>query len=426
MPILLLPQSAAAPPSSSLPPSPLRRRGAMVLPTRRRGMAGAPVQALLGRIWHSGFESNSATEFSSVSGTASIQSATVRSGAFAGRTNPAAATGFFRQHLFGTDQTISGLQRCYLRIASLPAANTTIMRFADTLNNPCAQLRLTTAGQLQLWTASGVQVGSNSATLATGTWYMVELQCDSTTSPGTVAARLEGAVFASGANSAQVPWSRVLVGVIASTTADLFWDDWAVNGAAEGWPGPGGIVHYVPAGDGDAHAWLDTAASAGTASNWQLVDEVPPDDATTLVQSVTLNAEDMYRVTTTLGPNPQDRIAYVMVGIRYRNNVADATTAARLQVKSVSGGTVQQSGALVPNSTTFATNANIEPRNYPINVETDPDGTPWSRRTLDTMQIGQKITTAGTNRIQVTAIWAAVEFAPMDPPHITSPYMGFF
>lgn len=372
----------------------------------------------MARIWQCGFELNSITagvEFSNVTGTATVQTGTVRTGTYAGRTNPAAATGFFRYHAFAANQSTAGCQRAYMRIATLPAANTTVMRFLDIANATCAQLRLTATGTLVLLDAAGTPVGSASAALSTNTWYRIELQCDASTSPGSVAGRVDGVSFASGANSVQSPWARIVIGPVITATCDLLWDDWALNDASgsvqTSFPGDGKILHLVPNGDGDNHAWANTANGAGASTNWQLVDEAPPNDATDLVQTGTLNTEDMYALTDS-GIGAGDTVNTVMVGVRLRNNTADATTAAKVQVKKTSAGTIAQGTAIVPNTATFFTNAPAEPRNYTLITTADPDSAAWTQATLDSMQAGAKLTVAGTNRIQVTALWASVDYTP--------------
>lgn len=380
----------------------------------------------MARIWQCGWELNSiaaGVELSTTSGTASVQSTTVRTGGFAGRTNPAAATGFFRYHAFAANQSSIGYQRVYLRIATLPAANTTVMRFLDIANATCAQIRLTATGTLVLLDAAGTAVGSASAALSTGTWYRVELKCDASTSPGSVDARIDGVSFASGVNNIQSPWARVIVGPVITATCDLFWDDWALNDASgstqTSWPGDGKILHLVPTGDGDNHAWSNTANAAGSATNWQLVDEVPPNDATDLVQTGTLNTEDMYALTDS-GIGASDTVNVVMVGARLRNNVADAATAAKVQVKKTSAGTIAQGTDIIPNSTTWATNAPAEPRNYTLITTADPNSAAWTQATLDSMQAGAKLTVAGTNRIQVTALWVSADYTPSSSTPVSS------
>jgi hypothetical protein len=376
----------------------------------------------MARVWHCGFGLGSlatAVEVTTSSGTLSVQSTVTRPGsaAFALRVNPVNAAGFVRYHVYATDQAIVGYQRFALRIDTLPSASTTIGRFLDTGNNPTGQIRLTTAGRLQLWTASGVQVGSDSAVLTSGdgSWHVIELKTDAT-GAGALEARLNGTSFASGANSAQGSWSRVLIGIIGTNaTADLYFADWALNDVAgtaqNSWPADGRIIYQRPAAAGDANAWAITNNAAGGTNNWTLVDETPPNDTTDFVQSGTLNAEDMYAVTAS-GIGAGDTVNAVLVGWRGRNNVADAVTTARLQVKKTSGGTVAQGSDLLPNSASFATNRHAEPRNYTLISHAAPDGAAWTQATLDTMQIGVKITAAGTNRIQITAIWAAVDYTP--------------
>lgn len=387
----------------------------------------------MARLWMSGFELNDATtadmELSTGSGAVSVVTSPVHAGTYAGRSNAAGTAAFFRQVIFGSDQSTRMFVRVYLRIASAPLASVVAVRVANAANSVCTQLVLTTASTLVLNDAASVQVGSASAALSLNTWYMVELSVDASSSPGTVAARLNGATFASGANSAQAPWSKVLAGVVGNTTADLYWDSWAVNDTSgtlqTSWPDEGRIIHLRPSADGDNHAWLDTAASAGTASNLGLVDEVTPNDATDLVQSVTANAEDMYNLTDS-GIGPSDTIACVMVAARFRNNTADATTAFRLQAKKASGGTISQSASIIPNSTTWVTNAVNQPKNYPLILHADPDGIPWTTRTLDSMQAGVKLTAAGVNRIQVSTVWVCVDYAPGKPPAGLGWYGAYF
>lgn len=371
----------------------------------------------MARLWQSGFELNSTTtdvEFSNITGAGTtIQTTTVRTGTYALRCNPSAATGFVRYHVFTSNQSIVAYQRVYMRIATLPGANTTIMRFLDVANSPCAQIRITSTGTLILLDAAGNAVGSASSVLSTGQWYRIELGLDASTNPGTVEAKIDGTSFASGNNSAQAPWGRVLVGPVVSATMDAYFDDWAVNdssgSAQNSWCGDGHILHLAPNGDGDAHGWNNTSNAAGSSTNWQLVDEVPPNDTTDLVQTGTANTEDMYALTDS-GIGAGDTVNVVMVGLRLRNNTADTIAAVKAQIKKGGGGTIAQGSAIVPNSTTFGTNASAQPRNYTLITYLDPDGSAWTQSTLDTAQAGIKLTTAGTNRIQVTSVWVSVDY----------------
>jgi hypothetical protein len=370
------------------------------------------------RLWQCGFELGTLTagvEVSTTSGTVSVVSSGQRTGSYCLRTNPSAATAFARYHVHASDQSTTCFFRAYLKITTLPGANMSAIRITDSGNFQCAQVRLTSSGTLVLLDAGSGTVGSASSALSTGTWYLVEVGVDASTNPGTVTLRLDGVQVASGANSAQSPWARVVVGPVASATCDLLWDDLAVNdstGSAQtSWPGEGKIVHLLPNGAGDANGWSNTANGAGSTSNYQLVDEVPPNDTTDLVQTGTLNAEDMYALTNS-GIGAADTVNAVMVGIRLRNNTADPSAAVRAQIKKTTGGTIAQGSAISLNSTSFATNAPAEPRNYTLVRYTDPDGAAWTQATLDTAQAGIKLTTAGTQRVQVSTLWVSVDYTP--------------
>ena len=83
----------------------------------------------------------------------------------------------------------------------------------------------------------------------------------------------------------------------------------------------------------------------------------------------------------------------------------------------------------MPNSTTWKTNATTTTLGYPITAYTDPDGAAWTNTTLDSMQIGYKLTTApGTagRRIDVTTIWAYVDYTPGTPPAASSSFLLMF
>jgi hypothetical protein len=382
------------------------------------------------RLFSTGFELNSLTanvEFTNTAGTLSIVTSPspVRSGTYALRANPAAATGIVTRAIYGADQNIVGYVRLYLYIASLPGGNDAIIRFSTTANTNRAGIRLTSGGVLQLINSSSVQVGSDSSALSTGQWYMIELRIDATTNPGTVEARLNGQVFASGSNNIQGSWARIQFGsMTAAMTADLYFDDIVVNDTTGSfqntYPGPGRILHLYPTGAGDQTQWT-IGGSTPAATNWQSVNEVTPDNAVTLVSSNTLSQEDWYDVASpAIGAG--DVINVVQVGGRFNNNTADAVTAFVFQLMKASGGTVAQSASIIPNTTSMTTNSAAADYSFPITLYRDPDSINWSKVTLDTMQIGQRITAGGTNNIQVTTIWVVVDYTPSTP--MTLPLMG--
>lgn len=62
----------------------------------------------------------------------------------------------------------------YLYIATLPGNNESLMILKNG-STACVNLRITSGGVLQLWKAATSQIGTNGATLSTGTWYRISL-----------------------------------------------------------------------------------------------------------------------------------------------------------------------------------------------------------------------------------------------------------
>jgi hypothetical protein len=276
---------------------------------------------------------------------------------------------------------------------------------------------------LTLNNAANAQVGSASSALSTGVWYRLELKCDSTNATGTIDARLDGTSFASGNNSSRGSWARILWGAITpNSTCDLFFDDVALNddlGSNQtSWPGDEKLICLRPNVSGDSNQWKDTAGSAGTSNNYQLVDETPPNDATDYIQSTTLNDVDFYNVGAS-GIGGSDTVNVVTVHGRLTNDVADATIAAKLRIEKTGSGTVTEGSAIIPNTTTWQTDDATATFKPTLVTYADPDASAWTQTTLDSMQIGAKITTDSTNKILISALWAYVGYTPSAGTSVT-------
>lgn len=376
----------------------------------------------MARLWHGGAELNSTTDGMEVdtnSGTISISSTTVRSGTYSWRANPSASTGFYRKQISGSNQNTGGYLRAYVYIASLPGTTIQLLRFSSTANAHLASLRLTSTGTLTLNNAANTQVGSASSALSTNTWYRLELKCDATAATGTIEGKIDGVSFASGNNSSRGSWARILWGVITpNATCDIFFDDVALNDSQgsnqTSYPGSGKLIRLKPDASGDSNQWLKTDGSAGSSTNYQLVDEVTPNDATDYVQSTTLNDIDFYNCEAS-GINSYDTVNVVTIHTRITNDVADATIAAKVQVEKTSGGTVAQGSAIIPNTTTWTTDGATATFLPTLVTYADPDASAWTSSTLDSMQIGVKITTDGTNKILASTVWTYFDYTPGTP-----------
>jgi hypothetical protein len=380
----------------------------------------------MARLWHGGAELNSATDAMEVdtnSGTVSISSTTVRSGSYAWRVNPTSGTGFYRKQISGADQNKGGYLRVYINIATNPGATIQLIRFSSSGNAHLASIRLASDGTLRLHNAANAQVGSASSALSTGQWYMVELKCDSTNATGTLDARLDGVSFASGNNSSRGSWARILWGAITpNSTCDIFFDDIALNddqGSNQtSWPGSGKLIRLKPNAAGDSNQWLKTAGGAGDTNNYQLVDEVTPNNATDYIQSTTLNDNDDYNLEAS-GIGSSDTVNVVTVHARLTNDVADATIAAKLGISKTSGGTVTEGSSIIPNSTTWMTDGATATFLPTLVTYADPDASAWTQSTLDTAHVRAKITADSANKILLSALWAYVDYTPSSGTNVT-------
>lgn len=379
------------------------------------------------RLWQCGWEANSLTagvEITSALGTAppTVVTSPVRTGTYAMRANPSSDAALVTYTVYSANQSIVGYQRVYVRIATAPGGGETpqVLRFVNSSSSTTSAIVLNNNRKFDLYDSSLAKVGTvSSPALPLNTWAMVELSQDSSVNPSVLTARYNGTVFATGSNAAQSPWSRIHCGAAGTSSCDLYLDDWAINDSTgttqNSWPGEGNIIHLKTNATGDANQWNQTGNTPGTTGNFALLADVPPDDATNMVQSGTSGNIDMYNVGAS-GLHADDTVSAVLVGARFANNTADATTAFRIRAEKTASGTVSESASIIPNSTTWVTNNKAGTGGiFPLALLLDPDGNPWTQATLDTMQVGLNLTAAGTNRIQVTSVWASVDYVTSPP-----------
>jgi hypothetical protein len=361
----------------------------------------------MARLFQDGAEFNNTLQYTTA-GAPTVSTTHVRSGTYAYRINTTANTASIRRDLFASNQAILGYFRTYLYIASLPSADNAVFDVLTVSNTRSCGLRLLTTGALALIKADGTQLGSNSPVLSVGQWYCLELKSDAT-GVGAIDARIDGVSFASGANSSQGSWGRLRLGTVSNSNTDLYYDDIAANDASGSyqntWCGEGKIIHLRPNAAGDANQWLDTSGGAGTTNNYTLVDEASTTGVDWVARSG-LNNVDMYNVDDS-GLSATDTINTVVIVPYYANvTTVDAVTAVKFRVEKTSGGTIEESAAYVPNS---LTQAYIQA----LVTYLDPDGAAWTSTTLDSMQIGQRISTGGTFQIKVNTICASVDYTPI-------------
>lgn len=302
--------------------------------------------------------------------------------------------------------------RAAIRVATLPGAIINVLGFINSAVGDKVTIRLTTTGTLQLYNQEdGAQIGSDSAALSINTWYIVELRVNCTTLATTsVEARLNLSSFASGNIDLATGINQFKFGVFTtSATTSLFFDDMVVNDSSgsfqNSWPGEGKIIHLKPNAAGDNSDWTN---------DYTYVDEVTPDDATTLVSSNTLDQIDDHNIEPPVYLGTSDTINVVQVGCRFNGAGASANASFVLRIKASASGTVEESSAITPSNTTWVTNAAAAPRNYSLTLYDLPGAstTAWTKTDIAAAQIGYRLSTASTNAAQISTVWLLVDYTP--------------
>lgn len=321
--------------------------------------------------------------------------------------------------------------RKYIKVDTAPAAPNTIMKLTGTGGTSRVNVKLNSDRTIELGDNVGAIANSPTA-LTLGTVYIIEVLMDRTPGAGASILTLRIGLDNGLPSTTEVTSSTRTIGGGAAilhvggnangeaqTVGDWTIDDVALNDNTgiyqNSYPGPASIFHMLPDSAGDVNTFAtQTGGTAGAANNFTRVNEATPDDATTFNGSNTLNQEDMFNVAASPVSTPLV-IKFVAVGLRLHNPSADAVTAIKAQIKKAASGTILQSAAIIPNNTTWRTNGSAAPFLYPIVAYTDPDGADWTLDTLNSMQIGYILSTGGTNRIDVSSVWAHVEVAPRAP-----------
>lgn len=379
----------------------------------------------MSRLSSCGFELNSTTanyDISTLGSTPSVQSSVVRTGTYALQINSlSSGTRKGISLAAGTTTSVSTLYyRVYFRYATLPSAdNVIIAGGSSNLLNNRFWLKISNTGTLQLADGTG-NIGSASTALSANTWYRVELEANTASGAGAciVKARLDGTEFAASTTRTFSSANNLVVGgnlaAEAQTTGNWYFDDLCINNTSgsfqNSYPGAGGLKILVPNATGDSASW--TRAGADSGANWSQVNEVPYNDATAYVSSTTLNHEDLYGCTSS-GIGSGDTVNVVAIGVRFSANSASSVPTFKVECEKTSGGTIAQSAGITPASTAWATNSTAADTVVPVlTLHQDPDAANWTQSTLDSMQIGVKITTDNTFTAYVTALWVYFDYTP--------------
>ena len=312
--------------------------------------------------------------------------------------------------------------RVYVYFGSAPASTNQFWTPGSTGDDEGA-IGIGSDMKLRLYTDDMTTVRATaSSALSTGTWYRIEWYYEV---GGSSEVRVDGVqVLLDAAQDGDGFTSFTLCSCginFGGLNGDFYFDDYAVNdttgGSQNSWPGAGNIVHMQPDSAGD-----NNNCSAG---GYDHVDEVVPDDVTTICTLATDGGGDTLDVNTELssgaGIDTYDTVSLVQVGVREAAASA-ASEGWNLRLKSASGGSVTSGTATTHNDTGYKSNGDATPRNYKLTSYTDPTTgiawTPTGTNSLDNMQIGIT-TTDGAPNVLVSTLWALVEYVDGSPPAVT-------
>lgn len=387
------------------------------------------------RIYQTGLEMNSLPleGFAVTGSNMAAQSSVVAPGGsvYSMRSNPTAAASRAAIQ-YATGSQPEQFFKFKYRVATHPANGIAVLNITDG-GSTVFPVRIQSTGSGLKFvgdgTAGSPQFGSNQS-LNTNQWYLIELRVVSNATTGIVTVKIDGtqAINVTGVNTTGNDMQFFIFGTSTSDTHDWYIDDVAVNDTASGiqdtFIGNETIITKRANAAGDSNGFLvQVGGTVGSANNFTRINELTPDDATSYNASAILNAEDLFNFTDS-GINALDTVTVVSVGARYANiTTADATSAIKLELEKAAAGTKLQSAAIIPNSTTWNTNGTVKADR--IHAALDPDGGAWTKTTVDSLQAGYKITTAGVNAIGISDLWVNIALIPFLPTAGgTLPMMG--
>lgn len=216
-----------------------------------------------------------------LSGTASIQTSTVRSGARSFRANPTAASAFASTTPLTTNTRWIG--RVYIQFATLPSADVDLCG-PNVANGPTVRFKQSDS---KLYAAVAGTLGAFGVSVTTSVWYRIDF--DANISAGgndTCDVMVDGVACGQAtAGGAVAGIDNVFIGLIGTSTADVFFDDFVLSNTGVDYPiGAGYVNHFVPTADGTHNiagaadfqrTLTGTDILNATTTAFQLVDDVP-------------------------------------------------------------------------------------------------------------------------------------------------------
>lgn len=370
-------------------------------------LLATPVHA--DRLFTCGFEENDIgpgiTMWTANTGSASVQTTTVRSGTYAARINPSGASGQIRKNLFANKTTGTIWTRFYYRVAAVPAADTRILHHQNSSGSTFVRVILLSTGKLRIENVVTTTTADSTITLVANTWYRIELRHLLSDTVGEIELFVDGNSEASitGEDTLNTNLRQILFGTSSGSTIDSFYDDIGINDEAgtfqNGLPGAGNISFVDPDGD-DTVAWT---AVPGT-PNAGNVDELPgavPDDLTSYNHISNLTSVDKLTLQNLGAAVPSD--ADLILADVYGRQGSDGTSGQRSIIYRIWDDT---------DTSTDSARVSVDINGWRIS-DTDEhlvlDLGAKTKANFDSFKIGYK-GNEGNNLKRITAQWVNVEW----------------
>lgn len=341
-------------------------------------------------VFHSGFEGGSTFEWSSATGTYSIQTGIKRTGAYAMRCNPSAGTGYVTSGI-----TTGRRVTFYLYIATAPNAT---IRIAGSTTTGQANIRLNSTRYLLLYDGNTSR-GTSTTQLALSTWYRVSADLGA----GSAAwLAINGTKEVSGQTITTSP-ANFNFGVMTSATADLYFDDCAIDSASSTTDlGDIRVLTSVPDTAG-SNSGFDYGTPATGSNRYQNVDEIPYSDTDyNAYQSNSGTGCDTYSI--------QDAST---IGIGANDTINAVSTWYRMDRGGGSGGTHQST--VMDNGTNYHTTRTLSTSYAWFNrydATMPNDGAAWTQARFNSFEIGANHSAAGSQNTNLSACYAMVAYTP--------------
>lgn len=354
--------------------------------------------AIAAPVFSAGAELGTTSEAANTGTTQSVVTSPVKTGTYAFRTNPTtSATGYFEFRLPGADGATSSSAPnstdCaigfYFRYATAPASGSEEIASIRNTGNSAdkATLRLTSAGNIALYSGGTTLVGTGSTALSSGTWYFVEFKAGNGTSYSYSVRINQTSELTGTADFDATNCGFVTLGKRTdrnSQTVDFFYDDLYYDDSAFASAIPDVRV-LVPTANGTTMDWTGGTNS----SNYAEVDDIPTDADTTYVKNSggAANQTAHFNLTDSSAASLNNTIYAVKVTARCREDTS-VTSAWKFGVYS-GGSTSYSSTRDITNSyATFSKMFNTDPATSAT----------WTTSGIDSMQAGAVETNSVSDR----------------------------